>query len=69
MHASLPELESFYENFAFESGKCLKATKLETDHQNLRLINGRLITFSSNFFANYMNIFHKTDIQMVILKC
>ena len=25
--------------------------------------------FSYHFFANYMKIFHKTEVQMVILKC
>ena len=34
---------------------------LKTDKQNLRLINGRLMTISSHFFANYIKIFHKTD--------
>ena len=34
---------------------------LEGDASNLRL--------TSHFFANYMNIFHKTEVQMVILRC
>ena len=32
------------------------------DYQNLHLING-------HFCANHMKIFHKTEIQMVILRC
>ena len=31
--------------------------------------NGRCRTISGNFFANCINIFHKTEIQMVILMC
>ena len=27
------------------------------------------MTISGHFFANYMYIFHKTEIQMVILRC
>ena len=28
-----------------------------------------ITTFCSHFFANYMNIFHKTEVQTVILRC
>ena len=35
--------------------------QLETDQQNLRLINGRFTTLCSQFFANYMSVFHKTE--------
>ena len=31
--------------------------------QNLRIINGHFKTTSGHFFSNYMNIFHKTEIQ------
>jgi hypothetical protein len=41
---------------------------VEDDSQNLRLINGRFPTLSSHFFSNYMNIFHKTEVQTVILR-
>ena len=41
----------------------------ETDHQNLQLINGSFMTISGHLFANYMNIYHKTEIQAVILRC
>ena len=27
------------------------------------------MTISAHFFGNYINIFHKTEIQMVILSC
>ena len=37
--------------------------------ENLWLINGYFTTISGHFFANYMNIFHKTEIQMVISGC
>ena len=43
--------------------------KLEPDAQNLRLINGHFLTISSRFFAKYMNIFHKTEVQTIILRC
>ena len=42
---------------------------LKTDAQNLRLTNGPFTTISSYFFANYINIFHKTEVQTVILRC
>ena len=34
--------------------------QLEGDSQNFRMLNGRFKTTSGHFFANYMNIFHKT---------
>ena len=37
--------------------------------ENLWLINGHFMTISGHFFANYIKIFHKTEIQMVILRC
>ena len=33
------------------------------------LVNGRSMTISSRFFANSINIFQKTEVQTVILKC
>ena len=45
------------------------ATYIETDHQNLRLTNGRFMNISSQFFANYKNMFYQTEVQMVILVC
>ena len=36
---------------------------------NLCFKNGHFSTFSGYFFANYMNIFHKTEVQMAILRC
>ena len=36
---------------------------------NLCFRNGHFSTFSGYFFANYMNIFHKTEVQTVILRC
>ena len=32
-------------------------------------LNVRITTISSHFFANYMNIFHKIEVQMVIFRC
>ena len=32
-------------------------------------LNVHFRTISSHFFANYMNIFHKTEVQSVILRC
>ena len=43
--------------------------KLEPDAQNFWLINGHFPTISSQFFAKYMNIFHKTEVQTIILRC
>ena len=37
--------------------------------ENLWLINGHFMTISGHFFANYIKIFHKTEIQTVILRC
>ena len=37
--------------------------------ENLWLTNGHFITISGHFFANYIKIFHKTEIQTVILRC
>ena len=37
--------------------------------ENLWLINGHFMTISGHFFANYIEIFHKTEIQTVILRC
>ena len=43
--------------------------KSEIDNQNLHLINGRFTTISDHFCANYMIIFHKTEIQTIISRC
>ena len=43
--------------------------KARLTHQNLKLINGHFTTISGHFFANYVSIFHKTEIQTVILRC
>ena len=32
-------------------------------------LNIRFTTTSGHFFANYMSIFHKTEVQTVILRC
>ena len=37
--------------------------------ENLWLINGHFMTISGHFFANYIKIFHKTEILTVILRC
>ena len=39
------------------------------DSQNLGKLNGRFKTTSGHFFVNYINICHKTEVQMVILRC
>ena len=38
-------------------------------NENLWLINGHFMTISGHFFAIYMKIFHKTEIQTAILRC
>ena len=37
--------------------------------ENLSFKNGHFSTNSCHFFANYINIFHKNEVQMVILRC
>ena len=43
--------------------------ELEGESQNLRLINHHFTTLSNHFFGIAMSIFHKTEIQTVILRC
>ena len=43
--------------------------KVEGESQNLRLINHHFTTVSSHFFSISIWIFHKTEIQTVILRC
>ena len=38
-------------------------------HQNLHLINDHITTILGHFCVYYMKVFHKTEIQMVILRC
>ena len=37
--------------------------------ENLWLINGHFRTISGHFLANYIKIFHKKEVQTVILRC
>jgi hypothetical protein len=37
--------------------------------ENLWLINSQFRIISGHFLANYMKIFHKKEVQMVILRC
>ena len=46
-------------------GWCIK---FATHKWPLQLIKVHLMTISSRFFANYFDIFHKTEIQTVILR-
>ena len=41
---------------------------LEIDYQNLHQINGHFTTISGHFCANYMKIFHKMEVETVILR-
>ena len=43
--------------------------KLEAGRQNLRQLNSSFTTISSHFSAIYISIFHKTEVQTVILRC
>ena len=38
-------------------------------NENLWLINSHFTTISGHYFANYSKIFHKADVQTVILRC
>ena len=58
----------FMLEFDFQS-LMITCSSLEGVSQNLQLINGHFKTTSGHFFANYMNIFQKTEIQTVILRC
>ena len=42
---------------------------LKTVYQNLQLIYSRFTTISNQFFAIYWNIFHKTEVETIILRC
>ena len=44
-------------------------TLLETGASNLRLTNHLFTTLSSHFFGSFMNSFHETEVQTVILRC
>ena len=37
--------------------------------EDLWLINGHFLTTLGHFFANYLKIFHKYEVQTVILRC
>ena len=43
--------------------------KIEGGASNLRLIKCCFTTISSQIFAIYIHIFHKTEVQTVILRC
>ena len=43
--------------------------KLEIHHQNLHLIKDHFTTISGHFCVNYVKIFHKMEVQTVILRC
>ena len=49
-----------------EGGKPLQ---LEGGRQNLRQLNCSFTNISSHFSAIYIQIFHKTEVQTVILRC
>ena len=42
---------------------------VEGGRQNLRQLNCSFTTIFSQFFAIYINIFQKTEVQSVILRC
>ena len=42
---------------------------LEEKNANLFFLNGHFLTISGHFFASYINIFHITEVQTVILRC
>ena len=41
---------------------------VKTDSQNSQLIYGHFMTISNHFVAHYMKIFHKTEVQISILR-
>ena len=42
---------------------CVTLLDIEGVSQNLGMLNGRFETTSGHFFANYINIFHKTEVK------
>ena len=46
-----------------------KCKNIFSDLANSRNVNGRFLTISSQFSAIYIIIFHKTEVQAVILRC
>jgi hypothetical protein len=38
-------------------------------NENLSFKNGHFLTICGHFYGNYIYIFHKTEIQTVILRC
>ena len=44
-------------------------SSLTSDRKWKIMINGHFKTVSSHFFGNCMTIFHKTEVQTVILRC
>ena len=63
-------LRCFFSSLVQKSWPKLKKIKIKAwlTHQTLKLITGHFMTTSAIFFANYVNIFHKTEIQTVILR-
>ena len=55
---------TIYPNHYHSSGSII-----EGGASNLRLIKGCFTTISSQIFALYIHIFHKTEIQTVIFRC
>ena len=47
----------------------LRLCACSANSQERQLIISHFTTTSGNFFANYMNIFHKTEVQTIILRC
>ena len=47
----------------------LRRWLVEGEEKKSTLTNCRFTTISSQISAIYMNIFHKTEVQMVILRC
>ena len=47
----------------------LRPCACSANSQKRHLINSHFTTISGQFFANYMIIFHKTEVQTVILRC
>ena len=46
-----------------------KDIKVEGEEKKSTLTNCRFTTVSSQIFTIYVNIFHKTEVQTVILRC
>ena len=52
-----------YTKVEFKKKQCIDCSKMKENDK------WQFTTFSGQFFGNYMTIFHKTEVQTIILRC